>query len=74
MPGKRRKTSSAVCQSTGKPIYRDRIAAELSLEKIQRFARRTVHSEKRSYECEFCHRWHLTSQDADPGRRFARSA
>lgn len=74
MPSKRRKPSNSVCRTTGKPIYRDRIAADLSLEKIQRFARRTTHFEKRSYQCEFCHLWHLTSQDADPGRRLARSA
>ena len=28
----------------------------------------------RSYRCEFCHRWHLTSQPEDRGRSLAKGA
>ena len=66
---KRRKTSRSVCPS-GKAAYRDWVAAELVLENVQRFARRTIHNEKRTYHCSLCGRWHLSSQD----KGLARSA
>lgn len=41
--------------------YRDEIAANLALAKLQRQGK-TGHDETRAYRCEKCGGWHLTSQ------------
>lgn len=50
------------CKRAKRNIYSDRISAELALEDIQLFARRTIHDESRSYQCRFADHWHLTSE------------
>lgn len=62
------------CKATDKVTYPDRIAADLQLEHIQLRARRTIRSENRSYECNHCSGWHLTSQDQRTQPRFGHSA
>lgn len=60
---KRRPHTRALCRVTGKVKFRDRVEADLRLEHIQLRARRTIHDEKRSYRCNHCGSWHLTSED-----------
>lgn len=62
------------CKTTEKVTYPDRIAADLQLEHIQLRARRTIHDESRSYECNHCRGWHLTSQEQRTQPRFGHSA
>lgn len=45
----------------GKVRYRDRIAAELALAKIQHQGHRQGKEEKRAYRCAGCRGWHLAS-------------
>jgi len=55
----------AVRQRCKKWRYRDRIAAELELAKIQRKDKpNRPKTEKRAYPCPNCKGWHLTSQEA----------
>lgn len=62
MPKKQHR-KRAVCGTTGKLMYKDRIQAELYLEMIDRTARRLSYELKRSYPCEFCSKWHHTTQE-----------
>lgn len=75
MSKRNRHSHTDACIKTNKVRFQDRIAAELTLEHIQLRARRTIHNEKRSYPCEFCHGWHLTSREGStPSRQIAHSA
>ena len=46
---------------SGKHAYRDRIAADLALAGVRRTGSGS-HDEQRSYPCNLCRGWHLTSQ------------
>jgi hypothetical protein len=67
MPKKQRKR--ALCRTTGKPMYKDRIQADLILQMLEKNRRRPSYELKRSYPCEFCKSWHHTTQEQDRGRR-----
>lgn len=61
------------CSRTGKPMFPNELEANLALADIQRsnaHHRRRKYREEpvRSYPCEFCHQWHLTSQDKNQNR------
>jgi hypothetical protein len=49
-----------ICASTGKRRYSTRAGARLALNQVQQFGRR-AELPCRTYECEFCGGWHLTS-------------
>ena len=51
-----------ICDTTGKIMYRDRIAAMLAMASC-RHARSGARQERRFYRCPFCHKWHLTKQE-----------
>lgn len=51
------------CHKTGKDRYRDRVEAELALADVVWNIRRSLVEPKRSYHCNFCNGYHLTSQD-----------
>lgn len=58
----------ARCSTTGKTKYPNRLEADLAIADI---GRAVAHHRKnknretptRSYRCEFCRSWHMTSQD-----------
>ena len=51
-----------ICDTTGKIMYRDRIAAMLAMASC-RHARSGARQERRFYRCPFCHQLHLTKQE-----------
>lgn len=59
---------------TSKVFYPDDIAATLALEKVQLRARREIHFENRTYKCNLCKGWHLTSHEQYTVPRIAHSA
>lgn len=61
---KRRAHTKRLCPKDGKVILKDWVAAELLLQHIQKNSRREIHTEKRSYPCEFGYGWHLTSEES----------
>jgi len=56
------------CRVTGKVCYTSKIKALLALVKIEEVGPRTEGGPipKRTYLCEFCNRFHLTSQEERP--------
>jgi hypothetical protein len=66
----------ARCGATGKLWYRDRIAAEFHLARIQRHADESNREKLpvRSYRCNKCTGWHLTSQGVPDDTLAVRSA
>lgn len=51
---------------TGKKRHRDKVDAEITLFKTINYIEKMGTDRKkpkRTYECEFCHGWHLTSKD-----------
>lgn len=66
------------CLRTGKPMFPNKLEADLAIADTQRsnshHRRRKFRDEPtRSYECEFCHSWHLTSQAERTGNRATQS-
>lgn len=49
------------CDKTGKVIYASEIDAKIHLSKItiEKYGQKRP---RRAYKCQFCHKWHLTSQ------------
>jgi hypothetical protein len=62
MPKRNHSHTRPICKEAKRAIFSDRISAQLALEDIQLFARRTIHDESRIYPCRFGNHWHLTSE------------
>lgn len=65
MPKKRKKVPRHRCRRTGKVKFTRRTARE-ALERGQGAGRKV--EPQRTYRCEFCGWWHLTSQGKGDGR------
>ncbi|MBT1162230.1 hypothetical protein [Bifidobacterium sp. SO1] len=67
--------TSGKCSRTGKIRYNNLFEAKLALATCKGSASRK-RSERRTYLCEFCHNWHLTSQNGHykniPDRQYER--
>ena len=60
-----KKNGKGFCNRANKVKYPDQLAAKMSLANISRYGREEKHGKIpiREYKCEFCNRYHLTSQE-----------
>jgi len=58
---------SRTCRVTGKARWADELDAKIALASVHaRDSSRRITAEQRSYRCQFCKGWHLTSKPLRP--------
>lgn len=60
------------CNKTGKQKFRTEFDAQIAIASVhgksaKRHRQRFSEEPKRAYRCNFCHQWHLTSQEKRDG-------